>query len=85
MYQTVVTHRYRDTSICQMFSILDRSLFLDPNPKLMGFILDRDPSSIQVLWKSVDPADKPTNQPTDRHGVKNTFLDGGNDQLPEDD
>ena len=32
---------------------LDLSLFRDPAQKFFGFILDQDPSSIQVSWKSI--------------------------------
>ena len=43
------------------------SLYLEPPQKLMGFILGRDPSSIQVSSKSIqyflyNPADKPTRE-----------------------
>ena len=54
----------------------DPSLYQDQHQNLMGSILGRHPSSVQVLWKSVQefschPADKPTNQPTNIHRVKN--------------
>ena len=45
--------------------IIDPSFYLDQHQQLKGSILGRDPSSIQVSWKSVvwflcRPADKPT-------------------------
>ena len=48
-------------------SCLTMSLYVDQHHKLMRSFLGRDPSSIQVLWKSVqqflsNPADKPSKQ-----------------------
>ena len=61
--------KYRDPWISP-WEILHPSLYPDQHQNVTGSILGRDPSSIKVLWKSVqqfllNPAHKPTNHQTD--------------------
>lgn len=60
---------------------MELSLYSDPDQKLMGSILGRDPSTIQVSWKSIwwvllNPACKQTNgwNKQEAASIKNAYI-----------